>query len=62
MSDWFGTKATAEALRGGFDLEMPGPPRFRGEKLIDAYRKELVSAPSIGQAALRVLRLILLSG
>jgi beta-glucosidase len=58
MSDWFGTKATAEALNGGLDLEMPGPPRYRGEKLIEAYRKGLVSAPVIREAARRVLRLI----
>ena len=28
MSDWFGTRATAEALSAGLDLEMPGPGRY----------------------------------
>ena len=46
MSDWHGTQATAEALNGGLDLEMPGPPRFRGEKLIEAYRAGLASRAS----------------
>ena len=29
MSDWYGTQSTEEAIAGGLDLEMPGPPRFR---------------------------------
>lgn len=33
MSDWFGTYSTTEAVKAGLDLEMPGPPRFRGEGL-----------------------------
>ena len=33
MSDWFGTYTTTEAAIAGLDLEMPGPPRFRGEPL-----------------------------
>ncbi|KAI0470724.1 beta-glucosidase [Xylariaceae sp. FL0804] len=33
MSDWFGTYSTTAAANAGLDLEMPGPPRFRGEPL-----------------------------
>ncbi|KAM0321377.1 hypothetical protein ACHAQA_010141 [Verticillium albo-atrum] len=33
MSDWYGTYSTTEAANAGLDLEMPGPPRFRGELL-----------------------------
>ncbi|KAG4220892.1 putative beta-glucosidase I [Phytophthora cactorum] len=33
MSDWYGTYSTTEAALAGLDLEMPGPPRFRGEPL-----------------------------
>jgi len=58
MSDWFGTKATAAALNGGLDLEMPGPGRFRGEKLIESYKAGEISAPAVREAARRVLRLI----
>ena len=58
MSDWSGTKSTAEALNGGLDLEMPGPARWRGEKLLEAYRDGKVSAEALREAALRVLRLI----
>jgi beta-glucosidase len=38
MSDWFATHSTAPALNAGLDLEMPGPSRFRGEKLVAAVR------------------------
>ena len=33
MSDWFSTYSTNEAVLAGLDLEMPGPPKFRGEAL-----------------------------
>lgn len=33
MSDWYGTYTTTDAVNAGLDLEMPGPPRFRGELL-----------------------------
>ncbi|KND87643.1 putative beta-glucosidase I [Tolypocladium ophioglossoides CBS 100239] len=33
MSDWYGTYSTTPAVAAGLDLEMPGPPRFRGEAL-----------------------------
>ncbi|KAL1961090.1 hypothetical protein VTO42DRAFT_4978 [Malbranchea cinnamomea] len=31
MSDWYGTYSTTESIKAGLDLEMPGPPRVRGE-------------------------------
>ena len=58
MSDWYGTQSTADAVAGGLDLEMPGPPRFRGEKLLAAYRQGKVEEAALREAALRVLRLI----
>ena len=58
MSDWSGTKSTAEAVNGGLDLEMPGPARYRGEKLLKAYRDGKVSADALREASLRLLRLI----
>ncbi|KAJ5186844.1 hypothetical protein N7449_009838 [Penicillium cf. viridicatum] len=42
MSDWGGTNSTVESLLAGLDLEMPGPPERRGEKLLQAIK----SAPS----------------
>jgi beta-glucosidase len=39
VSDWFGTQSTEAAVRAGNDLEMPGPGRWRGEKLLAAVRE-----------------------
>jgi beta-glucosidase len=58
MSDWDGTRATAEALNAGLDLEMPGPGRFRREKLVEAFHAGAAPAPAIREAARRILRLI----
>ena len=58
MSDWFGTKSTAEAVNGGLDLEMPGPARYRGQKLLEAFQDGRVSASALREASLRLLRLI----
>ena len=58
MSDWFGSHATASTVNAGLDIEMPGPPRDRGQKLIDAVAAGEVSADMVRQRALNVLRLI----
>jgi beta-glucosidase len=58
MSDWYATKSTVEAQNGGMDLEMPGPPRYRGEKLLAAVRSGQVGAQAVRDSARRVLRLI----
>ncbi|KAK4688956.1 beta-glucosidase, partial [Tremellales sp. Uapishka_1] len=42
MSDWTGTYSTDLALQAGLDLEMPGPPRFRGLQI-----KHLINAKKI---------------
>lgn len=36
MSDWFGTHSGAGCVHAGLDLEMPGPARFMGSKLVEA--------------------------
>jgi len=36
ISDWFGAQSTAPSAIAGLDLEMPGPVRHYGQKLIDA--------------------------
>jgi beta-glucosidase len=33
ISDWYGTHSTVPALLAGLDIEMPGPPLHRGDKL-----------------------------
>lgn len=57
ISDWMGTYSTAEALNAGLDLEMPGPTKWRGQKLIDAFNDKSVSQDTIDESVRRVLHL-----
>ncbi|MEQ1900396.1 MAG: glycoside hydrolase family 3 C-terminal domain-containing protein [Devosia sp.] len=58
MSDWWGSHSTAPTINAGLDLEMPGPPRDRGEKLIAAVRDGSVAASAVRERALNMLRLM----
>lgn len=58
MSDWFGSHSTAPTVNAGLDLEMPGPSRDRGQKLIDAVNAGEVSRDTIRTRALNILRLM----
>jgi len=58
MSDWFGSHSTAESVNGGLDLEMPGPPRDRGQKLIAAVKSGAVSAETLRKRVIAMLRLM----
>ena len=58
MSDWYGSCTTVETMEGGLDLEMPGPDRDRGDKLVKAVEDGLVSRETVRAAAKRMLRLI----
>lgn len=58
MSDWYGTTSCEDALNASLDLEMPGPPIFRGKRLLQAVAEGRVEKSAIDGAALNVLRLI----
>ena len=58
MSDWFGSHATAPTVSAGLDLEMPGPSRDLGAKLIAAVEAGEVSAQLVRERVLNVLRLM----
>ena len=62
MSDWFGSRSTAPTMNAGLDLEMPGPPRDRGAKLIAAVAAGEVEAAAVRRSALNVLRLMQRTG
>src|SRR5687768_5258345 len=62
MSDWFGTRSTVDAAAHGLDLEMPGPPAWRGDHLLAAVKAGEVPTDAIDDAARRVLGLIALTG
>lgn len=58
MSDWFGTYSTTQAALAGLDIEMPGPPRFRGEALKFNVTTDKVRKHIIDERAKAVLRLV----
>lgn len=58
ISDWFGLHSTVEAAIAGCDLEMPGPTRHRGQKLVDAVRNGDVSDEVIRDRARNVLNVM----
>ncbi|MFV0360137.1 beta-glucosidase H [Tropicimonas sp.] len=58
MSDWFGSHSTAPTVNAGLDLEMPGPTRDRGDKLIAAVEAASVTRQTIAASAEAVLKLM----
>ncbi|MCO6188529.1 glycoside hydrolase family 3 protein [Rhizobium sp. L1K21] len=58
MSDWFGTHSAAPSVNAGLNLEMPGPARTRGERLIEAVETGEVSQETLRTRVLDVLRLM----
>lgn len=62
ISDWGAALETQANLSGGLDLEMPGPPRSRGQALITAVEQGQVAQAHVDDAARRVLTLIARSG
>ncbi|XXH03297.1 hypothetical protein Hte_009695 [Hypoxylon texense] len=58
MSDWYGTYSTTEAALAGLDLEMPGPPRFRGDPLKFNVSTDKVRTHVLNQRAKAMLEFI----
>ena len=59
VSDWGAVHSTAPAANAGCDLEMPGPPKWFGNKLLKAVREGEVSELQIDDNARRMVRFIL---
>ena len=57
VSDWFGTHSAAASLLAGLDIEMPGPPRERGARLLAAVEAGEVSEDDLDVAVARLLAL-----
>ena len=57
FSDWYGTHSAAASLEASLDLEMPGPARLRGDRLVNAVRHGEVSEACVDQSVLRMLQL-----
>ncbi len=57
MSDWGAEHDTVQSVLAGCDLEMPGPTRERGDKLVAAVRDGRLAADAVRACARRVLQL-----
>ncbi|PYH82960.1 glycoside hydrolase, partial [Aspergillus uvarum CBS 121591] len=57
VSDWMGVYSTADSINAGVDLEMPGPTRWRGEKLARAVNDGQVAEQVVDESARRILQL-----
>ncbi len=62
ISDWFGTHTATESLEASLDLEMPGPPRERGDKLLAAVTSGETTEARVDEAVRRLLELFNWSG
>ncbi len=57
MSDWFATHSTAPSINAGLDLEMPGPAKYRGEKLLEAVENGSADEDAVKRSSERLLKL-----
>lgn len=62
ISDWGGTQGAADNANGGLDLEMPGPARAYGAKLIEAVKSGAVEEATVDDKVRRLLRILVKSG
>lgn len=62
MSDWFGLHSTADGVKAGLDLEMPGPTLHRGQLLLDSIERGEVTVDDVRTLARRVLELLQRTG
>ncbi|CAG8212822.1 unnamed protein product [Penicillium olsonii] len=57
VSDWLGVYSTAKAVNSGLDLEMPGPTRWRGSKLLAEVERSAVDIKAVDRSVERILAL-----
>jgi beta-glucosidase len=58
ISDWGAATETVANANGGLDLEMPGPPRAMGERLLAAVRSGEVEEARVDDKARRLLGIL----
>lgn len=62
VSDWGGSLETVGNANGGLDMEMPGPARTMGAKLLEAIEAGDVDEVTIDDKVRRILRVLIWSG
>jgi beta-glucosidase len=58
VSDWGAVRDRVAALKGGLDLEMPGPQARRVKAVVDAVRAGELDEAALDEAARRILRIV----
>ena len=58
VSDWGAVHDRVKALRGGLDLEMPGPQPHRTQAVIEAARAGALDEAVLDEAARRILNIV----
>lgn len=58
MSDWYGTESTAASIKAGLDIEMPGPSKARGQKLMKEVNCGEVSTEVLDERVLGILKIV----
>lgn len=62
ISDWLATQSTAPSVMAGMDLEMPGPPRHYGARIVDAVKRGELDEAAVDTCARRLLALLAKTG
>ncbi len=62
ISDWLATQSTAPSVQAGMDLEMPGPPRSYGAKIVDAVARGELDESAVDACTRRILALLAKAG
>lgn len=58
MSDWTGTYSTADAIKAGLDLELPGPGIHRRGMLVSLLRSKKVLIHEVDECVRKILTII----
>ena len=57
LSDWMGTYSTSACINAGQDVELPGPTKWRGARLLEAVKAGEVAEETINVSITRILEL-----
>ncbi len=58
VSDWGAVRDRVAALKGGLDLEMPGPQDNRVQAVVEAVRSGELAEPILNEAVRRILNIV----
>ena len=58
VSDWGAVRDRVAALKGGLDLEMPGPQDHRVKKVVEAVRSGELDEAVLNESVRRILRIV----